>query len=50
MDAINITAPSSTKNNDGECDPEMHQTKKGNQWYFRMKDHVGVDSKERIIH
>jgi IS5 family transposase len=50
MDATIITAPSSTKNNEGERDPEMHQTKKGNQWYFGMKGHVGVDSKERIIH
>ena len=41
---------SSTKNNEGERDPKMHQTKKGNQWYFGMKGHVGVDSKERIIH
>jgi len=50
MDATIITAPSSTKNNEGERDPEMHQTKKGNQWYFGMKGHVGVDSKEKIIH
>lgn len=50
IDATIITAPSSTKNNEGERDPEMHQTKKGNQWYFGMKGHVGVDSKEKIIH
>jgi transposase, IS5 family len=50
MDATLISAPSSTKNEKGERDPEMHQTKKGNQWYFGMKGHVGVDSKERIIH
>ena len=50
MDATIISAPSSTKNADGERDPEMHQTKKGNQWYFGMKAHIGVDSKAKIIH
>jgi IS5 family transposase len=50
VDATIITAPSSTKNNDKERDPDMHQTKKGNQWYFGMKGHIGVDSKEKIIH
>lgn len=50
MDATLISAPSSTKNEKGERDPEMRQTKKGNQWYFGMKGHVGVDNKERIIH
>ena len=50
VDATIITAPSSTKNNDKERDPEMHQTKKGNQWYFGMKGHIGVDSKQKIIH
>ncbi len=50
VDATIITAPSSTKNHDKERDPEMHQTKKGNQWYFGMKGHIGVDSKEKIIH
>jgi IS5 family transposase len=50
MDATLISAPSSTKNKKGERDPEMRQTKKGNQWYFGMKGHVGVDSKEKIIH
>jgi len=45
-----ITAPSSTKNRDKERDPEMYQTKKRNQWYFGMKGHIGVDSKEKIIH
>ena len=50
VDATIITAPCSTKNNDKERDPEMHQTKKGNQWYFGMKGHIGVDSKEKIIH
>ena len=50
MDATLISAPSSTKNEKGERDPEMHQTQKGNQWYFGMKGHIGVDSKERVIH
>lgn len=50
VDATIIAAPSSTKNNDGKRDPEMHQTRKGNQWYFGMKAHIGVDSRERIIH
>jgi Transposase and inactivated derivatives, IS5 family len=42
-DATIIEAPTSTKNTDGERDPEMHQTKKGNEWHFGMKMHVGVD-------
>jgi transposase, IS5 family len=50
MDATIIHAPSSTKNKDGARDPEMHQTRKGNLWYFGMKAHIGVDSKEKIIH
>ena len=50
VDATLIAAPSSTKNQDGERDPEMHQSKKGNQWYFGMKVHVGVDSKTGMIH
>ena len=50
VDATIINAPSSTKNQAGERDPEMHQTKKGNQWYFGMKAHVGVDSKLKLIH
>ena len=50
VDATIINAPSSTKNASGERDPEMHQTKKGNQWYFGMKAHVGVDSKTKMIH
>jgi IS5 family transposase len=45
VDATIISAPSSTKNRDGERDPEMHQTAKGKQWYFGMKAHVGVDSR-----
>ena len=50
MDATIINAPSSTKNARGERDPEMHQTRKGKQWYFGMKAHVGVDSKSKLIH
>jgi len=50
VDATIIAAPSSTKNADGERDPEMHQTKKGQQWYFGMKMHVGVDSQSKVIH
>lgn len=50
VDATIISAPSSTKNKDGKRDPEMHQTKKGNQWYFGMKAHVAVDSKTKMIH
>jgi IS5 family transposase len=50
VDASIIHAPSSTKNKDKQRDPEMHQTKKGNQWYFGMKAHIGVDSKTKLIH
>jgi len=50
VDATIIHAPSSTKNQDGERDPEMHQTKKGNQWYFGMKAHVGADSRSKLVH
>lgn len=50
VDATLIGAPSSTKNKDGERDPEMHQSAKGKQWYFGMKAHIGVDSKTKIIH
>lgn len=50
VDATIISAPSSTKNRDGKRDPEMHQTKKGNQWYFGMKAHIGVDSRTKLIH
>ncbi len=50
VDATIISAPSSTKNKDKARDPEMRQTKKGNQWYFGMKAHVGVDSKTKLIH
>ena len=50
VDATIINAPSSTKNSSGQRDPDMHQAKKGNQWYFGMKAHVGVDSKTKVIH
>jgi len=50
VDATIIAAPSSTKNADGERDPEMRQTKKGNEWHFGMKAHVGVDKKTKLIH
>ena len=50
VDASIIEAPSSTKNQAGERDPEMHQTKKGNQWYFGMKVHIGVDSQTGMVH
>lgn len=50
VDATIINAPSSTKNADKARDPDMHQTKKGNQWYFGMKAHLGVDSRTKIIH
>jgi len=50
VDATIINAPSSTKNKDKQRDPEMHQTRKGNQWYFGMKAHIGVDSKTTMIH
>ena len=50
VDATIIAAPSSTKNADGERDPEMHQTKKGNQWHFGMKAHIGVDADGGLVH
>lgn len=50
VDATIITAPSSTKNAEGERDPEMHQTKKGNQWHFGMKAHIGVDADSGLVH
>lgn len=50
VDATIIAAPSSTKNAEGERDPEMHQTKKGNQWFFGMKAHIGVDSDSGLVH
>ncbi|MGF6439263.1 IS5 family transposase [Paraburkholderia youngii] len=50
VDATLISAPTSTKNGSGTRDPEMHQTKKGNQWYFGMKAHVGVDAESGLVH
>ena len=50
VDATIIAAPSSTKNEVKARDPEMHQTRKGQQWYFGMKLHIGVDSKTKLIH
>jgi len=50
VDATIIHAPSSTKNREQQRDPEMHPTRKGKQWYFGMKAHVGVDSKTKLIH
>ena len=50
VDATLIAAPSSTKNKGGERDPEMHQTKKGNQWHFGMKAHAGVDADSGLVH
>ena len=50
VDATIIEAPSSTKNRTGERDPEMRQTKKGNQWHFGMKAHIGVDGETGIVH
>ena len=50
VDATIISAPSSTKNRDGERDPAMHQTKKGNQCHFGMKAHIGVDEESGLVH
>lgn len=50
LDATIIEAPGSTKNKTAERDPEMHQTKKGNQWHFGMKAHIGVDAKTGLTH
>ena len=50
VDATIIAAPSSTKNATGTRDPQMHQTKKGNQWYFGMKGHIGVDAGTGYVH
>src|SRR5829696_1376686 len=50
VDATIIAAPSSTKNKKKSRDPEMHQTKKGNQWYFGMKAHIGVDAASGLVH
>jgi IS5 family transposase len=50
VDATIIAAPSSTKNSTGEHDPEMHQTKKGSQWQFGMKAHIGVEAESGLVH
>ena len=50
VDAILIAAPPSTKNKDGKHDPEMHQSKKGNDWHFGMKAHIGVDAASGLVH
>jgi IS5 family transposase len=50
IDATLIAAPPSTKNKDGKRDPEMHQSKKGKQWYFGMKAHIGVDAQSGLVH
>jgi IS5 family transposase len=50
VDATIIDAPTSTKNKDKTRDPDMHQTRKGNQWYFGMKTHIGVDNQTKLIH
>ncbi len=50
VDATILAAPSSTKNDSGKRDPEMHQTKKGNQWHFGMKAHIGVDATSGLTH
>jgi len=49
VDATIISTPSSTKNKEGKRDPEVHQTKKGNQWHFGMKAHIGVDAETRVV-
>ena len=50
VDATLIAAPSSTKNKESKRDPEMHSSKKGNQWYFGMKAHIGVDAASGLVH
>jgi len=50
VDASIISAPPSTRNKDKRRDPDMHQTRKGNQWFFGMKAHIGVDSRTKVIH
>lgn len=50
VDVTIIAAPSSTKNVDQQRDPEMHQTREGQQWYFGMKMHIGVDSRTGLVH
>ncbi len=50
VDATIIAAPSSTKNSSGKRDPQMHQTKKGNQWHHGMKAHIGADAESGLVH
>ncbi len=50
VDATLIAAPSSTKNKEKKRDPQMHQTRKGNQWYFGMKAHIGADRDSKLVH
>lgn len=50
VDATIIAAPSSTQNAKGERDPDMHQTRKGTQWHFGMKAHIGVDAQSGLVH
>jgi IS5 family transposase len=50
IDATLISAPSSTKNDSGARDPDMHQTKKGNQYHFGMKAHIGVNAESELVH
>ena len=50
VDATLVDAPTSTRNKDGQRDPDVHQTRKGNQWPFGMKVHIGVDSKDDLVH
>jgi IS5 family transposase len=50
VDATLIAAPASTKNSEKQRDPEMHQTKKGHQWYFGMKAHIGADRDSKLVH
>jgi transposase, IS5 family len=50
VDATIVSAASSTKNSTGQRDPQMHQTRKGNQWYFGMKAHVGADAESGLVH
>ena len=50
VDTSIISAPTSTRNKDKQCDPDMHQTRKGNRRYFGMKTHIGVDSKTKLVH
>ena len=50
VDATSIGAPGSTKNQSGERDPQMHQSKKWKQWYFGMKAHIGEDTDSRVVH